>query len=579
MSIGFRNRSAHYLWNFLSIFSGLALTPLVFTAGYYSHHDGLILANSRMLRNAMTGGGDWPFNQYGSFGIIPQTLFSFFFPSDFLLVALRIFTLLCYWLTGWLLYKTSKLVLPRNLSSLAVVIFFLSQPFNGSNFLPWASSFLMPVIMGHVYLISLQLSINRDDSSVVSRNALFAGCLIPLMLLSRAQIGILVFLSTFLVLVVAKKLKYSISYLVGFCISVVTIALGLLSKGWLRESLFDEFAFGSVYIKYKDVSHMPIPVFTIIGTTIFVLVFFNFERLSIRLRLSGKIEKALALAVLLGVFVAGTLVLISRETTFSASYFTALGRFWICLSLACLIFFGFESLKGLTLEAIRGYAQEPTTLLPIFFLLTGIAAQFQIWPFFDSMHFWWGFVPAVLIVLLSLNRVIPDLESILDSNFRLRMTSALLAAFVIASPLLAALNTPRESLNLYGSGGIKINQSDAKVNSDTSAFLEENLPEDSRVLNLCQNPDVFLTQRNITSATRYFVFWPHMKYLPQITESFLESDPDFVVTCTLDEFNSDTQDLAELQRDRLLSSVMPTRILVAEFRNSKLWQIWKSSEN
>ena len=38
--------------------------------------------------------------------------------------------------------------------------------------------------------------------------------------------------------------------------------------GWLSASLADEFVFGSVYLKYEDVAHFPIPIFSILGSDI-----------------------------------------------------------------------------------------------------------------------------------------------------------------------------------------------------------------------------------------------------------------------------------------------------------------------
>ena len=34
-----------------------------------------------------------------------------------------------------------------------------------------------------------------------------------------------------------------------------------------------------------------------------------------------------------------------------------------------------------------------------------VIAAFQSWPFFDQMHIWWGSVPGVIIIVVTLNKI------------------------------------------------------------------------------------------------------------------------------------------------------------------------------
>ena len=129
-------------------------------------------------------------------------------------------------------------------------------------------------------------------------------------------------------------------------------------------------------------------------------------------------------------------------------------------------------------------------------------------------------------------------------------------------------------MTLYGTQGIYINTSDAVLSKNTREFLEKNLDDGANVLNLCQNPDVYLTIKNIGSATRYFVFWPHMKQIDSIQRSFEISNPDVIVTCTLNEFNTDIQIQAEEQQRQILEKVAPERKLIATAELGKVWQVW-----
>ena len=213
------------LLRYLSWFSAIALAPLPFLAGYYSHHDGLILANARILRESLNNGGPWPFNQYGSFGILPQTFFSFLFPIDYQLLSLRIFTLICYWSTGYLLFKLSNVFTTQNNSYLVVIIYCVSQPFNGSNFLPWASSFLMPIVIAHTYLFARTINNQKIVHGRIQPRILFAGFLLPMILLSRAQIGVLIFFIASISEIWPNKL----TAIIALVLEVIAVSIKLTS--------------------------------------------------------------------------------------------------------------------------------------------------------------------------------------------------------------------------------------------------------------------------------------------------------------------------------------------------------------
>jgi hypothetical protein len=564
------------VWIITSWLSAIALTPLPFLAGYYSHHDGLILANVRLLRHAIAHGGQWPFNQYGSFGILPQTWFSYLFPTQYQLLGIRIFTLLCYWSAGYLVFKLSRLFLSKNFAYLTSSLFFISQPFNGSNFLPWASSFLMPILIGQTYLIAKLFSDKGDNLKGQLVKIFLAGCLLPMVLLSRAQIGIIAFFVSSIFIFFMLRFKGLITYFIGISIPVIVFAIFMTSRDWLYASLFDEFIFGSVYVRYEDVSHIPVPIFSGLGTIVMLLFLIHKKKLCeyltrkfSRRRIIGIVFTAFSLSGLFVVY-----VMYSRRLGINAAYFVVLGRFWISLYLGCLLYFFYRIVQD-NYRAIKNSQNRSQDLLRDNFLIfTALAAQFQIWPLFDSMHFWWGSVPAVVIVAMVLSKEfsISPLNSIVQKRIKNSLASLIVGLAII--PWVTQVQVSRSALTLYGSQGIYINISDAVLNKNTREFLEKNLEDDATVLNLCQNPDVYLTIKSISSATRYFVFWPHMKHIDSIQRSFEKSKPDMIVTCTINEFNTDIQVEAEKQQQKILEKVAPERKLIATVELSKVWQVW-----
>ena len=91
----------------LIILLTLIWAPLLFL-NFDSHHDGLMLTTINSLRAALTGGQDWPFNQYGSFWAFPYVMFSYLFPSSMTFFSMRLLAVLCYLLSGYLLFRLAK---------------------------------------------------------------------------------------------------------------------------------------------------------------------------------------------------------------------------------------------------------------------------------------------------------------------------------------------------------------------------------------------------------------------------------------------------------------------------------------
>jgi hypothetical protein len=553
-----------------------SLAPLPFLAGYYSHHDGLILANVRLLREAIAHGGQWPFNQYGSFGILPQTWFSYLFPTQYQLLGIRIFTLLCYWSAGYLVFKLSALFLSKNVALLTSSLFFICQPFNGSNFLPWASSFLMPILLGQTYLIAKLFSDKTDNLKGQLARIFLAGCLLPIILLSRAQIGIIAFFVSSIFILFILRVKGLITYFIGISITIIIFSIFMTSQGWLYDSLFDEFIFGSIYVRYDDVAEIPVPIFSGLGTLIVFL--FLICKKKICEYLTQKLSRRTIMGVLFTIFGLSALfvvnVMYSRRLGINAAYFVVLGRFWISMYLGCLLYFFYRIVQD-NYRAIKNSQNRSRDLLRDNFLIfTALAAQFQIWPFFDSMHFWWGSVPSVVIVAMVLSKEFSfaHLNAVVRKRIKISLVFLIIGLAIV--PWVTQVQVSRSALVLYGTQGIYINTSDAVLNKNTREFLEKNINDRATVLNLCQNPDVYLTVQSISTATRYFVFWPPMKHIDSIQRSFEISKPDVIVTCTLDEFNTDTQIQVEQQQQKILEKVAPERKLIATTELGKFWQVW-----
>ena len=94
--------------------------------GFVAHHDGLILVNVDLLYNSIIDGEPWPFNQYGSFWILPYFAIRAMLGRENLLYSLRIFTLILYLFNSYLLFKIALRVYGRRAGYLTVAFYLAS---------------------------------------------------------------------------------------------------------------------------------------------------------------------------------------------------------------------------------------------------------------------------------------------------------------------------------------------------------------------------------------------------------------------------------------------------------------------
>ena len=567
-------------WKFATAILAFLWVPLV-TFDFDSHHDGLIMVNVKLLRDAISNSGEWPFNQYGSFWVFPQALFSMLFPEGFLLLSIRIFTVICYWITGYLIWSLGSKFVSRKGAFLAVVLFFGSQPFIGrfaSDLTPWPSAVLMPVIVGEAIILNFVIGENRRID-FKERAALFiAGLIAPVIVLTRAQVGIALLLSILFFVFLSKGFLGTIWISLGFLFSSTLFFLYLNSQGWLGQSLYDEFVFGAVYLKHPEVSHLPTPIFTSIGT-LSVLVLLNFgPKIILQLRKVFAVKILVSILVTLVIVITSTLFFVLHERTLNPlSSFTVFSRrLWMSIFLGALAFEVIKQIRIILMGKKSGLRKNIVQRKRNALLAISIAGQIQLWPFFDQQHFWWGAVPGVVIVAIVYIERINFLNYPLLKNQRFQ--SVVLTFCVIASAIqwVPQVTASRSAYPLSFTSGIRINPDASKTDVAVQSFLKRNLLPDTRILNLCQNPDPFYTKNYLISASRIFVYWPQMQFADKYMKSFRDSKPEAIVACSLNEFNPDIQKQAEVDQMILLAQVAPKKELIEKvILGGKTWQIWK----
>jgi hypothetical protein len=162
-------------------------------------------------------------------------------------------------------------------------------------------------------------------------------------------------------------------------------------------------------------------------------------------------------------------------------------------------------------------------------LLISMASCSQIFPLFDQMHSWWAYTPSVILISLVLRE--------LAENFEKSVVRKLHYSMVSLVTILAAINIIVQFQNILPLKATKqfsltfTQQEQAAEMSKLQDFFSISLPNRSRVLNLCENTDVFFNDPFIFTASRVFLYWPAMEKSKYLVADIKKSRPDYVVVC------------------------------------------------
>jgi hypothetical protein len=567
------------LWKIILFVQIVVWIPLPFL-GFDSHHDGLILTTVHMLREAILNGGAWPFNQYGPFWAMPFVLGTIAFPSEWTFTIIRIMTVGFYLLTGLLVYKCAKIISTVKIAFISVLIFFLSQPFltdYGSALVPWPSAVIMPIFMTAT-LLFLKLHLKEIIPTQRKYFSSIIGILISGIFFSRAQIGFLLLIVALLILFFNKQINALVFLIIGFLSSTLLIAIFLNYHGWLSDALSDEFIFGSLYLR-GDTSTYPIPIFTFIGVSafLFILNFGGKITKTIEMKYSLKFIAILFFGLLISILFVFYAILDSRGIDFLPMLVTISRRFWVSYFLAVIAYSFFKQLKETYNAYISRNIQGSKLQMRNSLVLLSVVGELQVYPLFDQMHFWWGSVPAVILI------IIVTKERLVDEIFPSEIRSRLVTISLVAATALGVIPLAGQISNTYSqypkeiSNSLWVSPSAALDAKKLQEFFHLNIEKGSSVLNLCANADIFFVRDRFYSSSRIFVLWPNITEIKKMRQSLEGSNPDFVVTCSLSRIQS-FQKSSELVQKQILQKALTNPLEVAVLKSSPelIWRIWKS---
>lgn len=554
------------------ILAGLWI-PLVFL-NFDPHHDGLILTTIRLTERAIIEGGQYPFNQYGPSWMLPFLFVGSFVSDDYLFLALRLTTVFFYLFSAFLLIRVSRFFMPSNKAWIPGALFLSAQPFVsdiGSNLVPWPSAIAMPLV-----ILCLYFSL-KSLKEPATMSLFWVGFLTPLILLSRLQIGLLTGMSILILLFFHRNYRSLFFVILGFCTSGSMFIATLIKLNWFESAVYDQIIFGLTYLS-ADKSTFPKPIVTFFGTLLVVALLQFTPKIMMRYSQMNSFFKVSVVAIGLSCMLLVSFTLVHlRDLNPSHLLVIATRRFWIIVIIGCLIFFFMKLLwRSIKLSKPRSaWFLENQQL--VLLLLFAVSLQSQTYPLFDQMHFWWGSPLSFLVATL----VIHDfLKKIVFSDKLFQVLRFVFSTIVGLSLLLPWLDqVTKEKYEYPKEIGSKIYSSNiaSSEQRELQQFFSNNMTVGSKVLNLCDDTNVFFGASRYLSASRFFVFWgEQMSHADQIFIDMKKSNPDYIVTCDLIHAPS-LRSKQELTRSLLIQS-LPFKITPVETflgHESRRWDIFQ----
>jgi hypothetical protein len=523
------------------------------------HHDGLVLATIRMTRNSLESGMPLPFNQYGPSWSLLFTLFTWFSPFEYLMLSLRIVTLVVYLVTAYLIFYISKKFFNQRTAYLATLIFALSQPFTSiyqSGFMSWPSIFASPFILLLVFFINQRTFVARVSNKLLLDSSIVF--LLFLLVFSRAQVGLLaiVFVLFYYLMYLQRKDLAIFGFL--FLFSTGIFILIALRIELFKYSFLDTFSYGAMQAS-RDLG-FSFPVMSIVGAFMWLILFELLKRReTVGLEFRRKTLPVLALGFF--TFVLMVVMLAGRQNLELFGLISTIQRrFWVSLFLFFFSLIAFGLANKIYRMLFKDASIDNRKFLVFGFSIVGFA---QIYPLFDQMHSWWGAAPLVLSIAYYFDVYFSSSRVII---FRSTLALCVLALFLNISLSLASLDRSRSAFPSEQLTFIYDSNETQQSFSSTNNFLRKNLPAGSMVQNLCPDANVFLLQENFASTTYLTVFWNNFENTPHIAPQLKSYENTYIVDC-----------LGIVKSDPQLFGISPSSIsLISKYSDAQKrnWDIY-----
>ena len=541
------------------------------------HHDGLVISTVKATKIAWQTGGQLPFNQYGPFWTIPYSILTWEIPQNWMLNALRVVALTCYLISAVILWKIANRITSRNTSFFLLIIYAASQPFfSGLGMMPWPSSVGMPILGGITLLLLKLIEVEPAESNQASKFAFWIGLLAILLLGTRVQVALILILFILAILFLRKIKKLILFYILGLTSGLALISIYLIHFGSFRQAIFDEFYYGSLYLKQGSVDgYSSKPIYTTAGIITFCIIFSSWKFIISKLRVNEypKLKSFLAFVLFLLTYGACFMIVYPRNTNLLFAPTIISRRFWSALIISSILFISVSQLKRI-LKVILTHKNLTYTEWKMLILLgVSLAGITQAWPLFDASHTWWGAMPGIIFVALVLrNQIIANHWKSQSLSRLVASIAALLLLFTATLDIGYFTSSDNRRISHEILANIRADSLTVKNEESVQRIFTSAIPKDSVVLNLCPNSDVYINKLNIQLASRIFVFWPNFSSIQDYMQEIYRSKPEYIVYCS-----SPAPAQMEAPQKEIVARFTNLNNLVADDTDDygQRWRIWK----
>jgi hypothetical protein len=376
-----KQRSFGPISHFLITF--LVLTPSSFF-GFQNLHDGYVLITSQFFKTSILEHTSYPFSQYGPLWSGFLGLLGFLFNSNWLLLAIRFMSVICYGIAIAFAVKIITLITKQPVRPLFSVLFasswYFFEPSHG-----WPSTFILPLSLIVAFIVIKYFLEIRTSSF----DALLVGFLIAIIQFNRLQVGVFLLVFYIFILVFFRRIHFGILVLLGYLITIIGV-IGVLSYlSFFSDAFFDQVIMAANFHLNPERGSLRIPIWTLIIASVFTLILIIFSR---KIPTFDLIIFSLAGVLTLSSMIVLTQILIPGEELYFIRW-RILQRFYVGIILGLFIYSvivsGILPLKSVSRKNSRMLRYAPNFLL----IATSASVYSQNYPLFSGLHSWYSSLP------------------------------------------------------------------------------------------------------------------------------------------------------------------------------------------
>jgi len=508
-----KQRSFGPISHFLITF--LVLTPSSFF-GFQNLHEGYVLITSQFFKTSILEHTPYPFSQYGPLWSGFLGFLGFLFNSNWLLLAIRFMSIICYGIAIAFAVKILTLITKQPVPPLFSVLFasswYFFEPSHG-----WPSTFILPLSLIAAFIVIKYFLEIRTSSF----DALLVGFLIAIIQFNRLQVGVFLLVFYIFILVFFRRIHFGILVLLGYLITIIGV-IGVLSYlRFFSDAFFDQVIMAATFHLNPERGSLRIPIWTVIIASVFTLILIILSR---KIPTSDLIIFSLVGVLTLSSMIVLTQILISGEELYFIRW-RILQRFYVGIILGLFVYSvvvsGILRIKSESRKNSRMLRYAPNFLL----IATSAAVYSQNYPLFSGLHSWYSSLPIWVTSYLFLKGKNNELRRTLQTKLVL-----ICLIFSLLLPGIWTLQESRNSVRASINQIVWVNKIQENEFLELTNFANTYIPSKSSLHNFCYEPFIFVVRPDIKPASRVFLWWERFEQFPNYRTLAMQKS-DYALVC------------------------------------------------